>query len=291
MTYNWSWIDKTRYEMLLTCERKFLWRHGRGFVEKSISPQLANGLAWHDAMDVFWRLVRWKGVSPLDAVDPAVATWAGRWAKESGSSSPRAETPTYNSARMRKVIGTYAETFDSRFSNFELIDIETQFRLDLGFVEARGRWDKPLLYLPDGKIWIGEHKTTSSYDKAKGDIAIQWEQKWELDPGTKFYAMVGWKKFGPDFGGVLVDGALFASSPVTLSVPIVHPESLLRSFEADLKLRIERLKRDEYAQQWSQCKAWGRSCEYLDLCNAGWEPEDAPVPDGMEINVWNPEDH
>lgn len=293
---NLAWLDKTRYEVLLQCERKFWWKHGRGFTSNAVSPELANGLAHHDAMDVFWRSVRWGGATPLDAVEPAVETWKSRWSSEPDGkknaktgelSLLREETSSYSSAVARAALTLYAGTFASRFGEYELVDIESSFRIELGACQVRGRWDK-VLRGPDGRIWLGEHKTTRRIGK-DGRIDFSWEQNWERDAGTTLYCLAGERHFGEAFGGVLVDGVLYMPKSHVLSVPQTRTQAALKQFEESFSQRFAMIQRGEFPMREASCFAFGRSCEYADLCNAGWELSEAPLPQGMEVRFWNPE--
>lgn len=290
------WMDKTRYELLLLCERKFWWKHGRGFTQTAISTELANGLAHHDAMDVLWRLVKWQRVKPLDAVEPAVTAWTKRWASEPDGTKapdgslvlPRKETSSYNTKVARAALTHYAKTFNERFDAYELLDIESSYKIRLGPIEVRGRWDKPLRHLETGLIWIGEHKSTRKAN-AEGKIESAWEQKWERDPGTTLYYLAGDRIFGDEFGGVLVDGALYLPHSDALSVPQVRNQLALKNFEESFLQRYGGIQRGEFPMRESQCHAFGRDCEYAPLCDAGWGLFDAPLLDGMQISFWNPE--
>jgi len=194
--------------------------------------------------------------------------------------------------------------------DFKLLAVEQPFAVPLD--EARpeliyiGRFDKVFKY--QGRIYIGEHKTTTSYKK-DGPFRFDFVESFSPNSQVDGYLYAAHLTYGDAVKGCWIDAALVHASVHDgfRFIPIDrHLEQLtgwvwetrywISQIEANASavdaLRSERPNipyMAAFPKNTTSCTNYG-GCPYLDMCKMWSNPEHFEEPDGFAIQKWEPFD-
>ena len=223
--YDLRLYDNTMLSDFRRCPRMWFYRHGLGWRPQTPSSALIFGNAWHNAMDVVWRLVCWeKQRKDQLVVAEALKAFEACWEEmdgpltieqyeASGYAAARGPVRTVETAHEMLIYYTRDRRSVLTDPDFKLLDIERPFAVpidpanpDLYYV---GRLDK--VARVRGKLRIYEHKTTTLGSGSSG-----FQQRWiaSFSPNTQVegYLYAGSMLYGEPIKDVFVDGALVHAS-------------------------------------------------------------------------------
>jgi hypothetical protein len=199
-------------------------------------------------------------------------------------------------------------------SDFELLDIERPFAVPLDPENPSliyiGRWDKIFRY--QGRIYIGEHKTTSLY-KREGPFQNSFVESFSPNSQIDGYLYAGMMEYGRDLKAVWVDAALvhrdvhdgFRFIPVERQFAQIETwlwettywinqieanksvYGSLAHIPASDRAKLEYLP--AFPKNTVSCTQYG-GCPYLDLCKMWANPDRHPTPLGFVEEKWEPFD-
>jgi hypothetical protein len=199
-------------------------------------------------------------------------------------------------------------------SDFELLDIERPFAVPLDPENPSliyiGRWDKIFRY--QGRIYIGEHKTTSLY-KREGPFQNSFVESFSPNSQIDGYLYAGMMEYGRDLKAVWVDAALvhrdvhdgFRFIPVERQFAQIETwlwettywinqieanksvYGSLANIPASERAKLEYLP--AFPKNTVSCTQYG-GCPYLDLCKMWSNPDRHPAPLGFVEEKWEPFD-
>ena len=167
------------------CRVKFDYRYNREIVPRASVPALDFGSAVHAGLE-FW----FKFGVKAGAVEAAIERGA------------RCGLDVGDQIKVRVLLEKYCEVY--RTEDFEVLDVEAAFDMPLvnprtGRASRTFRFDGKSdgLVRKDGKVWILEHKTTSSITDAYID-------RIEIDAQIALYAWA-WERQGMEVAGAIYD--------------------------------------------------------------------------------------
>lgn len=180
-----TYFDNTRVSCAKNCLRQYYLRHILDWRREGKSPALAFGSAWHEAMDVVWGMAKNDSKSDMDILAAAMFKFNEKWTEE-GFPSQQDMGPEEEDNLAPRTPGIAAEMLHNYIQkrrpflkSINLISIEQPFAVpifpDNPDILYIGRFDKIFEY--EGKIIIGEHKTTSSYKK-DGPFRTDYLESW-----------------------------------------------------------------------------------------------------------------
>lgn len=305
------YYDNTRISSFRGCPRMFFYRHIMHWVPDSLSPALAFGLSWHDAMDAVWIGIQ-DGLADRDVVEAGYAAFLERW-QEEGFPHPRdmsLEQIAYLDKRTPmtalEMLGHYVIERRPFIETVKLLSVERPFAVQLEEGNNKlfyvGKTDKA--YEERGKIWGVDHKTTSEYKKDgyfKGTFIQSFSPNAQMD--GYLYAL----SFLHDkpVKGMMIDAALVHKTVHHgfRLIPIVkafeHIDAWLWETHYWINM-IEQSKQgfeecqegDEHLMAFpkntDRCGDWG-GCTYLDICQVCTNPlRLQDPPDGFKKEPWSP---
>jgi hypothetical protein len=304
--------DNTLIKSSRSCLRRHYFRHQRHWVAEGTAPALTFGLSWHSAMDIVWDLMSANPVSDKAyVVAQAFTQFQETWIERAGpiplpdsteGKDLKARHPIY----AKEMLFHYVEARRSLFADptFELVGIEKPFVVPLDPKEEVfyvGRFDK--VYRKDGKVWIGEHKTTSMYS-IKDGFRSSWLDSFTPDSQIDGYLYAANMLWGKEVGGVVVDGALVHKTVHNkfIFIPIDKQFSQVDAWHWEARYWIDQIEANRVAAEeangapymaaWPKntnaCMEYGRSCTYMDLCRMWADPRAKDTPLGYKEEPWSP---
>lgn len=317
-----SLYDNTRLSDWRRCGRYYYYRHIRDWVPDRKSMPLIFGSSYHSAMDTIWNgyeIIRDGDKKAVNAlVDSAYAAFIETWT-ESGMPPPQemsadeledlgARTPQ----TAEEMLYHYVDARKTLFSDktFKLLDVERPFAVPLDPNDPTlfyiGRIDKEFSWR--GNVYIGEHKTSSSY--RKGDVPFRNGFIDSFSPNSQVdgYLFQGQMLYGEKLAGVWIDASLVHKSVHNgfMFIPIDKQFAQLEGWlwtthhyiaqiEGNMQVIGERAALDTnylaaFPMNTSSCSNYG-GCPYADICRAVANPaklEDAPA--GYKKEHWEPFD-
>ncbi len=289
--------DNTRLKDHRICPRFFYFRHRLHLTTEVAKPALAFGLGWHAAMDRVWDGVR-SQLENKTIVENAMRAFLHEWVKAGFPDwdamtdddfkmlAPRTPDTAYD------MINHYlAHRRDSFLEGIEVLDIERPFAVPLfpddPDVFYVGRLDKVFRW--NGRIWVGEHKTTSLY-KRDGGFRHAWIEQFQLSSQVDGYIHAVKMIYGETAAGVMIDGALVHRKERAFTwIPIERHPDALNSWLWNAQERVRRIADDDrnlsahvsdraveflpaYPQNTESCVQYGSTCAYLNLCKNIQDP-------------------
>ena len=317
---NELFFDNTRVSTFFTCPRKYYFRHVRGWRREITKPALAFGGAWHVAMEVVWELAN-RDISDEELLELARNAFEEKWIKEGFSLDPLKQLDEKRNPGLgAAMISAYIKERRAWLRSIEVIAIEQPFIVTLIKENALGkhppvsyigRWDK--VYREGNRVWVGEHKTTSSYR-----VATTFDRNWmeSFSPNNQVdgYGFAAYNVFGDDFAGVSVDGALvhkkhrgFIQLPVKRTLAnldawifettywvneILENMTMLDNFRASLEEGNEHAYMPCFPKRTNSCSDW-QGCSYRDICKFGSPNVETikEAPEGFVTDMWDPFAH
>jgi len=291
------WLDFTTLSHFIRCPRAYWWNRVRR-VRQIPGPQLANGSAYHKAIEVY-ELAKLDGKSETDAEEKGVC--AGREIMETIPPDNRTGhfLPDVFESTFRYYIKYYQD------EPYRTISVEDGMSVDLGefvYVCLVDRWAES----PLGLVAI-EHKTTSIPSQ------MRWAEK--ASPNLQVdgyvntrYLMSGGKEM--PCGAVLDIIPMHSDDkkreqPFRLQCPrsIQQVEAWIKDIQGwfkQIKLCEETQNYPRSTENCTSLVGWQRDhriikwkCEYRVLCNLYPDPinmDDIKIPDDFEENTWSPFD-
>lgn len=308
-------VDNTMISDHRTCDRYFYYRHIRGLTPETTSPALVFGSAWHDAMDVVWKLLtKNPEIDTTKCAELAFLDWHINWKKagfpglDEMSGDIDYRFAVRNPATALEMIYSYIEKRRSFISKCEMIAIEQPFAVPLDPRDNNliyvGRLDKVVKH--EGEIKIIEHKTSSEYAKGPGfkrSFADSFSPNSQIDG----YLFAGRMLYGSHCRNILVDAALVHKEhhDTFAFFPIRRQEAHLDAWLWETRVRIDQIEANlsaftkspksapymaAFPKNTSSCTKYN-GCQYLDLCKMWANPKGREeVPDGFKYEVWEPFD-
>lgn len=313
-------FDNTRLTSFKTCQRKYYYEHVRGWRRVGTALPLVFGGAWHAGMDSIWSCaveIR-DGVKKKDVVDLAYDAFVTHWtdpsegalahpdklsADELSDMAPR--TPMI----AREMLHAYVDARAHLFSDpsFRVLDIERPFAVPLDPNDASlwyvGRLDKVFEYR--GKVYVGEHKTTTSYKKGgpfRSDFVDSFSPNSQID-GYLFALRMAHRDKA---AGVWVDAALvhkevhdgFKIIPVDRQHAMIdawlwETRNYIDQIEGNLAALAERENDDTpylaaFPKNTAACTNYG-GCPFADICKTIGNPAKEKTPPlGYKVDLWDP---
>lgn len=297
----------------------WFYRHGLGWRPQTPSSALVFGNAWHNAMDVVWRLVCWeKQKKDVLVVAEALKAFETCWEEMDGpltieqyeaSGYAAARGPVRTVETAHEMLIYYVRDRRSVLTDrdLKLLDIERPFAVpidpanpDLYYV---GRLDK--VARVRGKLRIYEHKTTTLGSGTSG-----FQQRWiaSFSPNTQVegYLYAGSMLYGEPIKDVFVDGALVHQSEHGMFrfVPVEKQWQTLDSWLWEAHYWISQVESNkaamkEHAAGSRYLAAWPKNtnvctdfsgCPYLDVCRVTADPTQRALPAGFRVEHWSPFD-
>lgn len=302
-------LDNTMISSYRTCPRKFYYRHIRSWRGIGTAPALAFGSAWHEAMDVVWKLSQKdQGIEQIHAY--AMAKWSQKWEEEGFSTmlnmaeqdqlSPR--TP----GNASEMVWNYIEKRTPFLKTIDLVFCEKPFMVtftDPGLPKYIGRIDKGFRD-ESGNFKLGEHKTTSLY-AVKGGIQPRYIESFSPNSQIDGYFFASQRELNLNATACFADLALvhkqhhniFKMVPLTRNQPAINNWETETTSWIDMMLAdysaLLRLEEDEpmhcFPRNTDSCFDFFTQCTYIDLCRYKDKPQAIhDLPPGLVVEKWEP---
>ncbi len=310
--------DNSRLSNFKRCPRYYYYRDVRHWTPDVKSAALVFGGAWHSAMDTLWRLCSddpqnlGAASEYQDIVDDSMAAFEAHWIDE--GMTPSFEMDPEEIKRLgartpmtaREMLYEYIEAraFIFTADTFELLDIERPFAValdannpDLLYV---GRLDK--VFRLNGKIYVGEHKTTTAYRK-DGGFMNSFLESFSPNSQVDGYLHALHMLYGADAKAIWIDAALVHRTvhDAFKIIPIERQVAHIDSWLADTHYWIDRVQEENdqnrsagtafmgiYPKNTGSCTMYA-GCTYQSLCKAYANPEkQTECPGGFKVEAWSP---
>ena len=286
-------VDNTALELFRKCPMKFFWRIQNDLMPlgeaQAEHPSLAlhYGTAWHSALDVLYK---------TKSVDSAKEQFE--------DATDGMEEDPYNKRTIGRGIrdlDEYVERYGDEIESLQLIETEAHVRADVGQIIPpdggdpwtlwyHGAIDK-IIKMDTGKIRIRDHKTTASRSMHTATSYHLANQMLGYAHGVKNF-------FGID-DEVIVDVDIVVLAKVR-ETEFLRPEMLVD--DARLvdwsegiiqtgRMIVDCYNRNVFPQYGREaCMAWGKQCEFFDLCDASKEMQPAIAQAQYTQKPWDPEE-
>ncbi len=343
MTSQLRIYDNTEVSARRTCNRKHFFRHEAHLSRSGTAPPLAFGLAWHRAQDIIWANI--GGLSKVRNQDEVIAlakmgyaAWEECWAEEGYPREvdmdkeweTRLKARTPNTA-IEMILSYIVERWDLLKFQYKLVAVEQPFIVPLDPDDPNlwycGRLDKVVERISgpgSGKLFIVDHKSSSSYSKDRGFLP-SFTESFSPNSQVDGYAYGARMLYGDDFGGVYIDGALvhkthhdiFCFMPVSRSADqmdawLWEARSEIKKLESDQEILKMVYSGSEESFVLSECNAdvfnlsympaaakntgacydFNSPCMYMDLCKGWGNPIKGIIehgtPAGYIVDPWSP---
>lgn len=312
-----SYYDNTRLTDFKTCPRYYYFRHERDWVLDTPKVPLIFGLAWHSAMDVVWKLLCTEETQNLrsqEVAEQAFEAFKSIWIENGMPEEPPLEDYGFKMRNLGTALEMLYEYVEARRDllirpDFRLIAIEQPFAVPLSDNPNEtafyvGRFDK--VFALDGRIYIGEHKTTSLY-KREGGFRSNFLDSFSPNSQIDGYLYAAHLLYGDDLKAVWVDAALVHTSvhDAFTFIPVERQFEQLDAWLWEARTwigQVEGCKGAMHAEQpgpylvsWpkntNNCINYGSTCPYMDLCKMWPNPEtQRDTPPGYRSEHWSPFD-
>lgn len=327
MTAQLEVYDNTELSSHKNCERRYFFRHVLDLEAEGLAAAPAFGLGWHKAMDVVWGALSKRrdtvGLTNEETVNLtklAYLAFEAEWTSwgfpglgeldEEWRDKLKARTPDTALEMISNCI--QQREFFIRHE-CELLAIEQPFVVPLTPDDPNlfycGRLDKTIRY--QGGIYVIDHKTTSMYKK-DGYFRSDWVESFSPDSQIEGYSYGAMMKYGDEFKGVYIDGALvhkdvhegYCLIPVKRAAE--HLDAWLWETLQEVKRIRENIERvndpasleapylPAFRKNPSNCFDFFTPCPYLEICRSVSNPLREVVqhgtPMGFQVNKWSPFD-
>lgn len=308
--------DNTQVSGHRSCRRRFFFRHVLGWTGTGSSPPLGFGTCWHRAMDTVWAKAK-DSTDPVELAQEAFQTFCDEWVAIGFPDPTDYDPAVWESFKQRtpdtaaEMLINYIKANSSFIRNLdEIIGIEQPFIVPLfeygTDVMYCGRFDKLIRW--KGKVWVVDHKTTSSYSVKMG-FQENFTESFDPDSQIEGYAYAAHMLYPGEFKGVLIDGALVWKTrhDVFGLIPIEHKLEHLDAWLVEAREEVKFIEREKqvlkdlppveeqpnyltvFTKNSGACWDWNKPCAYMDTCRAWGNPFKAyATPDGMIVDHWSP---
>ncbi len=305
------YYDNTRIKDHRFCERYFYFRHERHWTGLGIKLPLIFGLAWHDAMDIVWKLCGRDNLTNEQIAYGAHEKFLGTWNREIPEDFLVPEREMRNPETALEMIINYINERRTFIQNVEVLQIEMPFAVpldpndpDLFYI---GRIDKVVRH--NNQILGIEHKTTSAYKKDGGfrdHFILSFTPESQVDGYIHAIHMTFPNE---NIMGMYIDGALvhLKMHHHFVYIPVDRDVASLSAWQWETMLEIERIEenRDKlenynsqlgylraFPKDTSNCSSYfGKPCPYINICKGFDDPHRIEeVPRGFKEEKWEPFD-
>ncbi len=300
--------DNTRLSAHRNCNRMYYMRHILHLVPDHKAVALVFGGAWHDAMDVIWS--KHKELTNDKLISAAFDAFMSHW-KEAGLEN--FSTDSYD-LKMRNpdtavnMIINYISQRRTFLESIEVIAIEKPFAVPLDPTNPDilyvGRLDKVFKW--QGRIWVGEHKTTTM-GSGKSGFYSGFVESFSPNSQVDGYIHAAHMLYGDEVKGVLVDAALVngACQDKFMFIPVERQTAMLNAWLFDTHEEMHKVQHNidlleqhdkdnladflpAFPKNTTACTMYG-SCTYMDLCKTLKDPSKLPTtPMGFKVEKWEP---
>lgn len=306
--------DNTRVSCHRNCPRRFYWRHVRHLAPGLTKPALAFGSCWHTAMDAVWKVGTENNLMPDDIVaNFGYAAFCEQWETEyeypmyeNMSPDQRIEFGFRHDDTAFHMLHNYVVNRRSFMNRMKLIEIEQPFAVPIDPDDPNlfyvGRLDKVVEW--EGRIWVIEHKTTSSYRK-NGYFSPTWVDSFSPNSQVDGYLHALHMLYGDKAKGVLIDGALVHKTVHEgfTFIPIERAMNQLDAWLWEVLYQIRVIQNDlkhyenfadapflpAFPKNTNSCIEFNSQCSYMDLCKFLPNPSARmEVPQGFREEKWEP---
>jgi len=314
--------DNTRLSAFKRCPRYFYFRHVRHWTPSGTSAALVFGSSWHAAMDALWPILcspdKFTNCELSSIADAAIDAFDANWVengftsmKDMGPDEANRLTPRIPGVAL-EMLYEYIEARTKMLlsTDFELLAVEPPFAVPLDPDDETlfyvGRLDKVFKYR--GKIYVGEHKTTTAYKK-DGPFRANFLDSFSPNAQIDGYLHAVHMLYGEKAKAVWVDAALvhktvhdgFSIIPVERKfaqidawlwdtrrwVDVVETEAKIYE---DIGQKADNLPYlPAYPKNTNSCMDYG-GCPYSSLCKMWGNPEGQDCPSGFVEERWSPFD-
>jgi len=289
----WDVLDATKLNAFQRCPRFFFYQYVLGW--RPDAPQLALifGIAWHEAMEVFYREKSWnKGT-----VDRAYDAFMGTYRKDYDELDDEGNRPK-DPGTAYKALHHYADHFRGEEAVALFVEVpgtvpifpdkQIHFKIDT------------IMQGPEG-IFCREHKTSGQDTKAGRDT-------WHTAIQPKIYNHALVCHFGMEkVFGTKVTITFFRKTLSTDTVEVLCRDTpdMMEDWLWGMQYKVRELESNHLAlskcspadlileafpKRETSCTMWNRPCPFLDYCTAWPNPlqscETPPV--GMVEEHWDP---
>lgn len=308
--------DNTMLSDFKRCPRYFYYRYELGWRRSGVSPALAFGGAWHEAMQVVWASLReaTRTKTTKELAKEAHDAFCAYWVQE-GMPSPsemtyemELELSPRTPGRAYEMLLAYIEQRSKLSHEFEILSIEKAFAVPLD------PQDDSLFYIGlidkivkrHGKILGIEHKTSSAYKK-NGPFRGGFIDSFSPNSQVDGYLYALHLLFPGQVGGVWVDAALVHKQEEGfLFIPVERRLEHLDSWLWEVRWWIGQVEWEKgslketnptdriltaFPKNTNSCWDFQQACPYLELCKSWSNPLGRPPPLGYEVSFWNPLKH
>lgn len=316
-----NFYDNTTVSTHRNCPRKMYFRHVKHYRPEGLGLAAGFGISMHAAADSVWKDIAEIG-SAEDAVPnlgtiakAALVAFAAKWEEEGlpeqdllQSEFSKRHYELYNLANAGDIIRSYILEKITIIDRYKLIAIEQPFVVpiypDRTDVMYCGRIDK-MFEDQAGRVWILDHKTTSSYASAGGFRSTFLDS---FSPNSQIdgYSYAAILKYGDRFKGCYIDGILVHKNVrKTCHIPVERDIGHLDNWLSDTRKEIERIESQKkelstakptdsflsvFPKNTNRCFDFNSACSYIDLCKCQPNPHFEPTPMGFKVEEWSPFD-
>jgi hypothetical protein len=318
--------DNTRVSAMKRCPRYYYYRHMRDWTPEVTGPALVFGSSWHESMDVVWRMMgEEKNSDTIEVATEAIKAFNAKWVEEGMLSIEELGPDDMAKLKMRhpgtamEMIYNYCDTRKAFLNDpeLEIVAIEQPFAVpldpsdpDLFYV---GRLDK--VFRKRGKLFIGEHKTSSLYSKSSG-FRSTWIDSFSPNSQVDGYLFAARILYG-ECEALWIDGALVHANihDVFKFIPVDRADQQLDAWLWETRYWIDMIESNKSAmfdllsshadesgnptdlgalpympvfpKNCNSCMDFA-GCSYLDLCKMWPNPVERDLPLGYKQEHWSP---
>lgn len=300
--------DNTRISAYKVCPRSYFIRHTLGWTRSSggKAMPLIFGSAWHDSMDVVWKLA--KKFNQSDLRELAFLGFQQTWEAEGLPTTPDLAQLDAWGARTpmvaKEMLNGYISARWNMLQSASVFAVETPFAVPLPGLPDHwyiGRLDKGVEY--NSQRLILEHKTTTAYSIALKFLP-DFTESWAVSSQVKGYQFGGTLYYG-QLGGVWVDAALVHKKVHDgfKLIPVNHGASIMTEWvqstvgwarqitEETIEYNAcgNLLSKALFKKNEESCFGKYGTCPFLDICRTTPDPSqlDGPPPGYVEER-WEP---
>lgn len=307
------YFDNTRISTFKDCNRKYYLRHVKHWRKEGTAKALAFGLSWHTAMDIIWAGANKRQHTDSQLRDMAFTAFLQTWMEQG---FPHLRDITFEEEKTLRqhhpgialeMLDAYITQRRDFIATSEVLSIERPFAVPLDPSDPTlfyiGRLDK--VFRRNGKVYVGEHKTTSLYAKA-GGFRDEFQDSFNPDSQIDGYLHACHMIYG-ECAGVHIDAALVHKTihDKFKWIPIAKQTPMLDSWLHQVKNTIKRIEHEKfihkttrgggflktYDQNTKQCYNKYGKCGFIDICRFVANPAERDEPPGGFIEEkWEPFD-
>ncbi len=194
-------ITNSRRTVFRRCQREHHYSFDLRIRARRTAGALSFGSMFHAGLEAWWRWFEPAGPRSSTALDVALSAAQQSFAEQ----PPETELSEFDLVKVEEMLAGYDARWSAEMPRFEVLHVEAEFRAPLinprtgrrsPVWEQGGKLDAIARERDTGRVWIVEHKTTSSSLTAGGDYWL----RLRIDPQVSTYfdgaAALGVPAFG-----------------------------------------------------------------------------------------------